>query len=297
MASSLEVYAFASVPKTGTKSLIDGTKPRKRKRRRVYGNGQDVPIIANSRYQKIGSRAASTVGGGERLRVQPPREWFGKTDVILSKLLDSKTSLHEQRAAVLFSSVTAFDEADKNSLLRGLSDYIEKNRFAQDEAVLTVLGAAVRKYCMNMPVGFFDSTSSWFSPSTTQPVSSVFEMELSKGIHWRLTTLPFNEAIAAPELLSSLETAAGPYLYASRLVRSATAAVAMNLCIATLELGTRMGEDDRLLQFTQRMRATQNARLLRLVSRQLERDAKEVCNQSPKLAEKLNRLAACLPRT
>jgi len=291
-ATSSDGYPPIADEKAAVVTLLKIGKFVKRNRRRVYVKEQSLTIVANPPYQKIRSSSASTVGGADRLRLQPPREWFGRPDVILSKLLDSESSVHERRAAVLFSSVTAFGDSEKESLLNGLSNYIEKNRFTQDESVLTVLGAAVRKYCMNMPADRFESTASWLLPSTVQSVSPIFEMELSKGIHWRLTSAPTGDAIAAPRLLDALEMASAPYLYASRLVSSATAAVAINLCIATLELGARMGEDDRLVRFTERMKAPENARLLRMVSRQLERDAKEVRDHAQEFAEKLKQLAA-----
>ena len=71
---------FAIADKAEVVTLLKIGKFIKRNRRRVYIKEHSLTIVANPPYQKIGSASASTVGGGDRLRLQPPREWFGRPD-------------------------------------------------------------------------------------------------------------------------------------------------------------------------------------------------------------------------
>lgn len=282
--SSLAVMTYL---KGGRKKKSLVSKRAYRKALKAQGDAE----LLGHYSEGLTGRGPST-GDARRLRVNPPRQWFDRPNVILSKLLSNKASIRDLHAAVLFASVTPFQADQKESLLQGLESFIASNRFSNKESVLTVLGAAVRKYCLNMRPDQFDSISHWLAPSQTEAVSPIFELELSKGVHWRLKSLPIRSGVNAPVLLDALESAAESHLHANRLVNPQTVAVAASLCVAALELRALMKTDDGLVDFIDRMKQPQNPRLLRIVSRQLISDAMDVRSGAPDFANRLMCLAA-----
>ena len=88
--------------------------------------------------------------------------------------------------AVLFAETVAFDDAQRPQLLDRLRDFITKNRFAIGEDTLTSLGAAIRKFTMNMSESDFEAYAEWLRPTQTETLSHHVELELTKSVAWRL---------------------------------------------------------------------------------------------------------------
>lgn len=193
------------------------------------------------RSAKVHSFSHST---SRPLQVEPNRNvtWVGDPNQLLKYLHSDNLDESNRRIAVLFAEQMEFDSSQTEQLLAGLRDFIHQYRFATEKAQLTALGAAIRKFAMNMPWELFEVYANWFEPTATHTISNYVELELAKSVVWRLTYVRTNSGVSAPALLNVLASLASDYLKPRLVLQENYASIALNAIVATFLLSAYTSE-------------------------------------------------------
>lgn len=170
--------------------------------------------------------------------------WIHSSDAILARLRDASLNFEERRLTVLFAETVDFDDAQLPELLTSLNGYILAERFTQDENAQTVVGAAIRKYAMNMNEDRFEHYAQMLKPSRTEVLSHYVELELVKGICWRLYYEPINEKRSFPELTRALSEIVRDYVTPRLIVQKNYASTALHAIVAVVCLQALAGQSD-----------------------------------------------------
>ena len=170
-------------------------------------------------------------------------EWIFSAEEILIKLECSTTSFDDRISGVLFAETMAFSDLQKPRLLNSLFEFVEQNRFAKDDQLITAVGSAIRKFAMNMPTSEFERYSQLFSPTSTDTLSCETELELAKAVSWRLMKVNDVATDAYPNLERHLSELASDYLAARLILQENYASIAIHAVIAVALLnGARQHE-------------------------------------------------------
>lgn len=168
--------------------------------------------------------------------------WLLDTGRILDAL-ENHPSLKRKESAAIAASVTTFTSDQKPRLLKALEKYIESGLQACDEDSLTAVGAAARKFGMNMEPDGFDSFRQWFSQSDGINIHPDLLMELAKGVRWRFVFLPFAEQEKYP-LVEALKKTVSQFSQSHSVEEKNYAAVRLELYLALIEVAAMQDELD-----------------------------------------------------
>ncbi len=166
----------------------------------------------------------------------PDLRWAQSPDLILEKLVDSKATSDEISTAILFAEVQAFDEIQTTGLLIALRKFIEENRFTQIDEVVTVLGAAIRKFALKMKPSDFGAFASWLMTSETLRVHPDIELELAKGALWRVKYTSLLGVEDFSQLIQGLRGLASDYLKPRLILDKNYASIARIAITATFAM-------------------------------------------------------------
>lgn len=213
--------------------------------------------------------------------------WVQSADLILNRLVDSKSTADEISTAILFAEVQAFDETQTAALLMALRKFIGENRFAQTDEIVTVLGAAIRKFAMNMKQSDFGTFAAWMMPSDTRRVHHDTELELAKGALWRVK---FGSLLAIEDfsqLIQGLRGVASDYLNPRVILDKNYASIARLAITATFAMEVWMknlAESEKLHKLSVAMRL---AWFLEAVDLEVRRVVESLESRDSQFAERL----------
>ena len=164
----------------------------------------------------------------------------------LDHLESQATDFEDFEKAILVAEITDFPEALRERLLAALGIFIESKRFATDEDTTTLLGSAIRKYAMNMDPAHFDRYPQWLLPSATEYLKPIVELELVKGVSWRLTFEPISVTDGHPLklLIDRLAQLYSDYIQPRLIVQKNYAATAVEATTALVLLHTLAGSSE-----------------------------------------------------
>jgi hypothetical protein len=157
----------------------------------------------------------------------PNENWVYETEGILQRLENRSAYPDDYEAAVLFAEVKPFREEQRTRLLIALGDYIDEHRFVEEEASLVTLCSAIRKYAMNMHESQFEKYANWLLPTETETLHHETEMELAKGICWRLEFEPHSWPADYPHMTRVLFDLVDSYLTPRLILQKSYANTAM----------------------------------------------------------------------
>ena len=121
-----------------------------------------------------------------------PPAWIKSPVEILTRLESDQTSADELETALLVAEITDFGDELIERLLVSLEKYISATRFTNDDDTMVMLSCAIRKYAMNMDASHFNNYAKWLHPTETKYLDSRIEMELVKGVDWRISYEPIS---------------------------------------------------------------------------------------------------------
>ena len=163
-------------------------------------------------------------------------DWRSSPSELLAKLQDPSISRDELFDAVLFAEIAKFDESRTQELLTRLFAFVNEYRLSQDEDVMTVVGAAVRKLAMNLQDPQIEQYADLFLPTSTDTLPCEIELELAKAIVWRLVAAPASLSRQCPKLVSRLTELASDYLKPRLILQKNYASVAIQAALGVLLL-------------------------------------------------------------
>jgi hypothetical protein len=143
--------------------------------------------------------------------ISSPPEWVRSEEEILQRL-ESPENADELESAILAAEITEFDDKNIPRLLKSLEAFIATHRFTVDEEEITNLGCAIRKFAMNMDSTQLDEYVDWLAPAEAKSVHNRVELELVKGLLWRLSCEPFEPAGEYAKTKETLTDVANGYL-------------------------------------------------------------------------------------
>ncbi len=166
----------------------------------------------------------------------PEVQWMNSAEAIIERLEWSDSPLVQRvQAAILAETIPVTTEL-RPRLLNGLFEFANEHRLSENEQTLVAVGAAIRKFALNMHGNMLDQYSKLFVPSETQTVSCRVELELAKGANWRLAMLAEVECKQATQLEYRLTELATDYLTARLILQDNYAAIALNALLAIVLL-------------------------------------------------------------
>lgn len=178
------------------------------------------------------------------LENEPKIDWVHEPEGILQRLENRDAYPADYEAAVLFAEVKPFRGEQRTRLLDALGVYIDEGRFVEDQDSLITLCSAIRKYAMNMPESRFEHYANWLLPTETATLHHEAEMELVKGICWRLEFEPHSWPANYPLLTKTLFELVDSYLTPRLILQKSYANTAMFGMVALHVLEGASNSDD-----------------------------------------------------
>ena len=162
---------------------------------------------------------------------------------ILATLADPQTSVRDRIAAVLFAETASFNRSQKPEMVFRLLEFATQSRFSNSDEVITAVGSAIRKLAMNMPESSFDGYSNLLVPTETDTLSCEIELEIAKGVSWRLMKCNIGTPGQYPNLEARLSDLASDYLTTRLILQKNYASIVIHAVIAVALLnGARQFE-------------------------------------------------------
>jgi hypothetical protein len=155
---------------------------------------------------------------------------------IIDGVSSSTTSLSHRCDLILQAEVLEFSTSEVEQMLNLLHQFIDQNRFSNEEDVVIAVGAAIRKYAMNLPNDRMEDYAKLFDTSSTEAMSEQIELELVKAITWRLTAQPPEFDDPFPSLAVRLRDLADTYIRPRLITQKNFAAIAINALLGLLLL-------------------------------------------------------------
>jgi hypothetical protein len=232
---------------------------------------------------------------GLRDAIQSRNGWHAMTATgLLHRISDPLATQRDRETAILFAETTAFDDSLREPLLRELGKFITKNRFTRDPDRITVVGSAVRKYAMNMDESHFESYVKWLRPTQTEALPCQVELELVKGVCWRLSYRPLSGSTKFPFLESALADIANAYLQFHLILQENYASIALQTILAIAVLQALSGERDKIGPMLQRATSLGLNWFSEVLDDRLEETWDAISEHDPRLAERFRELVdAC----
>ena len=154
-----------------------------------------------------------------------------------------QTSYDEFETALLVSEITDFEDDKIERLLKALGAYIGENRFVTDEDEIVMLSCAIRKYALNMESRQVEEYIRWLAMGDTLAIDNRIELELVKGILWRLSYEPFDGAGHYPNTIATLQEIADVYLNPRLIFQKSNVSTAA-MAVAALFVLHGMSDDE-----------------------------------------------------
>lgn len=187
--------------------------------------------------------------------VEPkPPAWMGDHDEILSRLETEKVGSDEFEKAILIAEITDFADDKIESLLSSLGQFISDHRFATDEDDIVLLACAIRKYSLNMPPEALEEYVGWLSLGEVNSIHNRIELELVKGILWRLSYERFPSNGDYPKTIETLQEISAGYLNRRLIFQESNVSVAAMAVAALFVLLTISGDLDSIPQLWQKVK-------------------------------------------
>ena len=223
-----------------------------------------------------------------------PPAWVDSPAQILDHLESQATSPDDMETAILVAEVTDFQEELLERLLAALGTFIESKRFASDEETTTLLGSAIRKYAMNMGPLHFDRYSKWLLPTTTHYLDTIVELELVKGVSWRLTFEPIaiTDDRHLQELIATVKELQEDYIQPRLVVQKNYAATAIEATVALVLLHASVGANENARQLLGAVSERSPEWVSNLVHDQLQEAVSYVSDHDADLADRLRAILA-----
>lgn len=214
-------------------------------------------------------------------------EWIQSPEQILQRLENAATPPEGRRTAVLFAETTEFPADSIPRLLKVLSQFIGENRFTTDAEMATAVGAAIRKYAMNMSDEQFDSYANWLLPSQTETLGHELELELTKGIEWRLMYEPVSAPGEHPVMRRVLSDLCCGYLTPRLILQKNYAATVLHGIVAVAILKAIAGHGSQTDELIDSAINMQMEWFTEVLADRLAETIRTISEHSPELAERL----------
>ena len=240
-------------------------------------------------WHSIGGSAAGTSRTAEASHVGAVGDWIRNPDEVIKRLSERNTSESERDRAVLFGATMAFDEGLRPSLLKGLAFYIDEFRFTEDAEKVTLVGAAARCYGLNMDEPQFESYAKWLIPDGSQYVNSLVELELVKGVHWRISYEPITQKQAYPQLCDALAEVSLGYTNRRMVLQENFASIASLSAMSVFALEAIAGQSERSASIWKQTAATGVDFYVELVREDSERLVADIDSHDSELSELIGR--------
>lgn len=192
----------------------------------------------------------------DRHDTEPDNQWMSSAEAIIERLDSNETSFEQRVQAALLAEIVPVAAELKPRLLNGLFKFAHEHRLSENEQAQVAVGAAIRKFAMNMPGNMLDQYATLLIPSETQTVPCRIELELAKGATWRLAQLPESECKHASQLEFRLTELATDYLSSRLILQENYAAIALNALLAVVLLNSHKQQE--LISRIESLRAGQH---------------------------------------
>ncbi len=189
-----------------------------------------TPLVIKYRSEAIHFPKSSFVAVCGETEHSVAADWIFSPQQLLCRFEADATSIEDRVTAVLFAETVGFDESEKPRLLRALFNFVKDNRFSQDDEMMTAVGAAIRKFAMNMSPSHFADYASLFGRTNTDTLSCELELELAKAVVWKLATC--GGAPSDPALEAALTELAQDYSVPRLILQENYASIVMNAIVA-----------------------------------------------------------------
>lgn len=222
------------------------------------------------------------------------RGWVESSEEILARLEDPNANEDDFNETVLVAEITEFEPDGIPRLLDSLGEFISKKRCSNRETTILSLGAAIRKFAMNMSEDRFDKYASWLSPGETTYLDHRVELELVQGISWRLTYVPVSLSSVPNRLIETLQEIANQYTSPRFIVQknyAATALVAVVALVSLRILTDCTSEAEKLLETVCKL---ERDWFQELVTDELQEIAAHVSRHDQSLSDAISRVLAAV---
>lgn len=232
---------------------------------------------------------ATTSWKDESLVDESLGRWIEEPVEIVNRLSDPHCGEDERDSAVLFGATLSFNDSLRPALLTGLASYIDEFRFTEDEEKATLVGGAARCYGLNMDEPHFEDYAKWLVPEGSRYVSSSIELELVKGIHWRISYEPISEEKGFPKLCDALAEVALGYTNRRMVLQDNFASIASLSATSVFLLEAISGKTKHSVAIWKQTNATKVDFYIELLSEDLERIVDDIQAHDGDLAGKVGR--------
>jgi len=220
-----------------------------------------------------------------------PPQWIDDQDGILARLESEEVGSDEFEKAVLVAEITDFADDKVKRLLDSLGQFIGNHRFTTDEDTMILLGCAVRKYAMNMGASHFDSYAKWLEPTDTEFLDSKIELELVKGVNWRLSYEPFAvDGNSMDDMVSMLDEVCMQYNSQRLLLQKNFASIAIQANNAIILLHLHLGNGDKVKQVLERSKSLKPSWVAEVIVDQLDENSGFMAEHTPEVSAKVQEL-------
>ena len=192
-----------------------------------------------------------------------------------------------QFRAIIDASHTKFTDDQRPVLLDGLHKFIGPNLYTRVEDEITVVGSAARKYALNMDESRFEEYASWLQPKQTHYPHHRVELELVKGICWRLAYEPVRAKSKFVSLRETLSAIGQNYTTSRFLLQKNYAAIALNSIVSVFILDAISGQKASAKRIASRVREAGLGWFQKMVERRLITTAKSIREHDPSLSKQL----------
>ena len=197
-----------------------------------------------------------------------------------------------QFEAVIDASHTKFTDGQRRELLDALHIFIESHLYTRVEEEITVVGSAVRKYALNMSESQFEDYATWLQPKQTEYPHHRVELELVKGICWRLAYEPVSTGVAFASLRSTLLAIGRNYTTDRFLLQKNYAAIALNSIVSVFILDAIKKQKASAKKLVSKLREAGLHWFGTMVARRLKTTVKDIGGHDKILAANLGALIA-----
>lgn len=226
------------------------------------------------------------------VEVGPPA-WTKDAEQILQKLEGDQES-EEFELALLVGEVTAFEDDQAERLLSALGRYIASKRFTLDEETTVNVCSAVRKYALNMSLNTLNEYSAWLEPSETGSVRSPVELELVKGILWRLSYEPIDSRGPFDRAIEVLTEISDSYTSPRVIVQENFSSIAICALSSLILLHSLLGQPESAKQVADKAKSTRREWIVDLVGNQIDESADAISDHDAELANAVSQVLTWL---
>ena len=240
---------------------------------------------------KVSEPTTIIIPGSTPKAAPKPPQWIDDQAEILTRLESEEVGSEEFEKAVLVAEITDFIDDKVKRLLDSLGQFIGNHRFATDEDTLILLGCAIRKYAMNMDASHFNTYTKWLEPTETEFLDSRIELELVKGVNWRLSYEPFSAGgNSIDDLVNMVDEVCIQYSSQRLLLQKNFASIAIQASNAIILLHLHLGDGDKAKEMLERSKSLKPSWVAEMIVDQLDETYGFLAEHSPEASAKLQEL-------